>query len=61
MADTLFKELLCSLSGHIGAISLGRIRLRDILRRCVWANAKVRDLFDSMYGGYAKLASPTSQ
>lgn len=52
MTDTLFKEVHYSLGGLIGDIGLGRIGLPDIQRPFVWANAKVRDLFDSMYRGY---------
>jgi hypothetical protein len=52
MSDTLFKEVHYSLGGLIGDIGLGRIGLPDIQRPFVWANAKVRDLFDSMYRGY---------
>lgn len=52
MTDTLFKEVHYSLGGLIGDIALGRIGLPDIQCPFVWANAKVRDLFDSMYRGY---------
>lgn len=52
MTDTLFKEVHYSLGGLISDIGLGRIGLPDIQRPFVWANAKVRDLFDSMYRGY---------
>ncbi len=52
MTDTLFKEVHYSLGGLINDIGLGRIGLRDIQRPFIWANAKVRDLFDSMYRGY---------
>ena len=52
MTDTLFKEVHYSLGGLINDIDLGRIGLPDIQRPFVWANAKVRDLFDSMYRGY---------
>jgi hypothetical protein len=52
MSDTLFKEVRYSLDGLINDIGLGRIGLPDIQRPFVWANAKVRDLFDSMYRGY---------
>lgn len=52
MSDTLFKEVHYSLGGLIGDIGLGRIGLPDIQRPFVWANSKVRDLFDSMYRGY---------
>ncbi|WP_250473097.1 DUF262 domain-containing protein [Caballeronia sp. GAFFF1] len=52
MSDTLFKEVHYSLGGLIHDIGLGRIGLPDIQRPFVWPNAKVRDLFDSMYKGY---------
>ncbi|MCY1281377.1 hypothetical protein D9M70_301860 [compost metagenome] len=52
MTETLFKEVHYTLGGLIGDIGLGRIGLPDIQRPFVWANAKVRDLFDSMYRGY---------
>ena len=52
MTDTLFKEVHYSLGGLINDIGLGRIGLPDIQRPFVWANAKVRDLFDSMFRGY---------
>lgn len=52
MTDTLFNEVHYSLGGLINDIGLGRIGLPDIQRPFVWANAKVRDLFDSMYRGY---------
>ena len=50
--ETLFKEVHYNLGGLINDIGLGRIGLPDIQRPFVWANAKVRDLFDSMYRGY---------
>ncbi|MFH1819279.1 MAG: DUF262 domain-containing protein [Pseudomonadota bacterium] len=52
MSDTLFKEVHYTLGNLIGDIGLGRIGLPDIQRPFVWSNAKVRDLFDSMYRGY---------
>ncbi len=52
MSETLFKEVHYTLGGLIHDIGLGRIGLPDIQRPFVWANAKVRDLFDSMYKGY---------
>lgn len=52
MTDTLFKEVHYTLGGLIHDIGLGRIGLPDIQRPFVWPNAKVRDLFDSMYKGY---------
>lgn len=52
MSETLFKEVHYPLGTLINDIGLGRIGLPDIQRPFVWANAKVRDLFDSMYRGY---------
>lgn len=57
MTDTLFEEVHYALGGLIGEIGLGRIGLPDIQRPLVWANAKVRDLFDSMYRGYKQLVA----
>ena len=52
MADTLLKQVNYSLGGLIEFIELGQIGLPDLQRPFVWPNAKVRDLFDSMYRGY---------
>lgn len=52
MSTTLFKEVSYSLSKLIDDIEMGDIGLPDIQRPFVWKNAKVRDLFDSMYRGY---------
>jgi hypothetical protein len=52
MSETLFKEVHYTLGNLVSDIGLGRIGLPDIQRPFVWANAKVRDLFDSMYRGY---------
>ena len=52
MSTTLFKEVSYSLSKLIDDIEMGEIGLPDIQRPFVWKNAKVRDLFDSMYRGY---------
>lgn len=52
MSNTLFKEVGYSLSKLIDDIEMGEIGLPDIQRPFVWKNAKVRDLFDSMYQGY---------
>lgn len=54
MSETLFKEVHYPLGALINDIGLGRIDLPNIQRPFVWANAKVRDLFDSMYRGYLK-------
>jgi hypothetical protein len=52
MTDTLFKEVKYQLGALMHYIELGEIGLPDIQRPFVWPNAKVRDLFDSMYRGY---------
>lgn len=52
MKNTLFKKVDYSLSGLIHGIKMGEIGLPDIQRPFVWQNAKVRDLFDSMYRGF---------
>lgn len=52
MSDTLFKEVRYTLGGLVSNIHFGTIGLPDIQRPFVWPNAKVRDLFDSMYRGY---------
>lgn len=52
MSTTLFKEVGFSLSKLIEDIEMGEIGLPDIQRPFVWKNAKVRDLFDSMFRGY---------
>ena len=52
MSTTLFKEVGSSVSKLIDDIEMGEIGLPDIQRPFVWKNAKVRDLFDSMYRGY---------
>lgn len=49
---TLFKEVGYNLMTLIQQIDLGIIGLPDIQRPFVWADTKVRDLFDSMYKGY---------
>lgn len=50
--ETLFKSTDYRLRMLLDDILLGRIGLPDIQRPFVWSNAKVRDLFDSMYRGY---------
>lgn len=52
MSNPLFKEVSYSLSKLMDDIEMGEIGLPDIQRPFVWKNAKVRDLFDSMYRGY---------
>jgi hypothetical protein len=48
----LFKEVSYPVSKLVEDIHLGELALPDIQRPFVWANAKVRDLFDSMYQGF---------
>src|SRR3954464_15449230 len=52
MSETLFKKVDYSLSKLVDDIEMGSIGLPDIQRPFVWQNAKVRDLFDSIYKGY---------
>lgn len=49
---TCFKRVDYDLSGLLHYIDIGDIGLPDIQRPFVWANTKVRDLFDSMYRGF---------
>ena len=53
MSETVFTKVDYDLGAMIKFIGLGEIGLPDIQRPFVWKNAKVRDLFDSMYKGYA--------
>jgi hypothetical protein len=52
MSETVFTKVDYDLDGLVKFIGLGEIGLPDIQRPFVWKNAKVRDLFDSMYKGY---------
>ncbi len=52
MSETVFTKVDHDLGTLIKSIALGVIGLPDIQRPFVWKNAKVRDLFDSMYRGY---------
>ena len=52
MSDTVFTKVDYDLSSLVKYVELGEIGLPDIQRPFVWKNAKVRDLFDSMYRGY---------
>lgn len=49
---TCFKRVDYDLAGLLHYIDIGDIGLPDIQRPFVWSNAKVRDLFDSMYKGF---------
>ena len=52
MSKTVFTKVDYDLGTLVQFIDLGEIGLPDIQRPFVWKNAKVRDLFDSMYRGY---------
>jgi hypothetical protein len=52
MSETVFTKVDYDLGTLIKFIALGQIGLPHIQRPFVWKNAKVRDLFDSMYKGY---------
>ena len=52
MSETVFKQVNYDLNSLVKYIELGEIGLPDIQRPFIWKNAKVRDLFDSMYQGY---------
>jgi hypothetical protein len=52
MSETVFTKVDYDLGMLVKYIGLGEIGLPDIQRPFVWKNAKVRDLFDSMYKGY---------
>ena len=52
MSETVFTKVDYDLGSLVKYIALGEIGLPDIQRPFVWKNAKVRDLFDSMYKGY---------
>ena len=52
MIETVFKQVNYDLNSLVKYIELGEIGLPDIQRPFVWKNAKVRDLFDSIYQGY---------
>lgn len=49
---TCFKRVDYDLSNLLHYLDIGDIGLPDIQRPFVWSNAKVRDLFDSMYRGF---------
>lgn len=52
MRGPLFKKIDFDADYIVSAIDQGTVGLPDIQRPFVWNNAKVRDLFDSMYRGY---------
>ncbi len=52
MSETVFTKVDYDVRSLVDYIAMGDIGLPDIQRPFVWKNAKVRDLFDSMYKGY---------
>ncbi len=52
MAVTVFKDVSYNVNGLLSCIQYGQIALPEIQRPFVWSNARVRDLFDSMYKGF---------
>lgn len=52
MVGQIFTKVDYALGSLVDAIDLGTIGLPDIQRPFVWKNAKVRNLFDSMYRGF---------
>lgn len=52
MSETVFKQVNYDLNSLVNYIEFGEIGLPEIQRPFIWKNAKVRDLFDSMYKGY---------
>lgn len=52
MAKTVFRSTSFTLRHLVDNIGRGDVALPELQRPFVWANAKVRDLFDSMYRGF---------
>ena len=52
MSNTVFTQVGYTLGDLVSYIDMRQIGLPEIQRPFVWGNAKVRDLFDSMYRGY---------
>lgn len=52
MSATVFADVHYRLQTLINMIEMGQLGLPDLQRPFVWKNAKIRDLFDSMYKGY---------
>lgn len=52
VAETLFQQVQYPLTTLMQYIAIGEVGLPDIQRPFVWKNAKIRDLFDSMYRGF---------
>ena len=52
MSNIIFAKVDYTLRSLMDAIEMGTIGLPDLQRPFVWKNAKIRDLFDSMYQGF---------
>ena len=52
VSETVYKKVDPSLRSLIDDIRMGEIALPDLQRPFVWKNAKIRNLFDSMYRGF---------
>jgi hypothetical protein len=52
MSEQVFNKVDYTLGTLMDSIQMGSIGLPDIQRPFVWKNAKVRNLFDSMYRGF---------
>ena len=52
MGAELFKNIPSKIDDLVRGVRIGRIGLPDLQRPFVWADNKVRDLFDSMMKGY---------
>ncbi|MCV7191271.1 GmrSD restriction endonuclease domain-containing protein [Mycolicibacterium brumae] len=52
MAKTVFRSTSFTLRHLVDNIDRGDVALPELQRPFVWSNAKVRDLFDSMYRGF---------
>lgn len=52
MSETVFTKVDYTLGALMDSIEMGQIGLPEIQRPFIWKNAKVRNLFDSMYRGY---------
>lgn len=52
MGAELFKNIPSKVDDLVRGVRIGRIGLPDLQRPFVWADNKVRDLFDSMMKGY---------
>ena len=52
MAVTVLKDASYNVTGLLSRIQHGEIALPNIQRPFIWSNARVRDLFDSMYKGF---------